>query len=272
MYRLYKLRFLQDLTLGRYFPGDSALHRLDSRTKIVCSLMLMLTVFFIGNVVAIVLFLFLSILLFPAAKIPLHLFWRYVTAFKWLYLITFLIHLFFHSGHEILRIPLIGLAVTTEGITAGILFTVRIAVLVLVSTILMAVATPQELTDGLEKIFRPLKFFGLPVSEGALVVSIALRFVPILMQEAKEISKAQAARGVELEGSRIAVIRNMLPMVFPLFAGALKKADDLALALEARAYRCGGKRTQMLTRNPALHDFTAISVVTITAVLFILYG
>jgi energy-coupling factor transport system permease protein len=217
----------------------------------------MLGVFAVHHVIGII-FLFGTIsLLFPLAGIPLQVLWRNTRAFFWLYVITFLIHLFFHPGRALVTVPLIGWQVTFEGIEAGVLFTVRIAVLVSLSLLLMSITTPQELTDGLEKLLRPLTRLKVPVSEGALMVSIALRFVPILTQEALKIQRAQTARGADLEGSWVKRIRKTLPMILPLFTSALKKADDLALALEARAYRGGQGRTQMMALSIAGRDMMA---------------
>ncbi len=266
------MHYLNGLTLGRYFGGDSIIHRLDPRSKLICALLLMVAVFTIGSIIGIVLFMFLSMALFLLADIPLRLFWNNLRMFFLLYAITFAIHLFFHPGNAIIQLPLLGWEITLEGIRAGILFTVRIAVLISISTLLMSVTTPQDLTDGLEKLFRPLTGLRVPVSEGALMISIALRFVPILMQEAVKIQQAQVSRGADMEGSWIVRIRKSLPMILPLFAGALKKADDLALALEARGYRGGKGRTKLIELRIQQRDVTALFLTCAIFLSFLLLG
>jgi energy-coupling factor transport system permease protein len=264
------LRYLTDLTLGRYFDLDSILHQLDPRIKLICTLLLMIAVFLIFDAVGMVVFSLLMIVLYFLGKIPLHVFWGNLRAFLWLYLITFSIHLFLHPGRELISIPYIGWEISIEGIEAGVLFTLRIAVLVSLSSLLMAVTTPQDLTDGLERLLKPLRFFKVPVSEGALMVSITIRFVPILMQEAVKIRQAQLARGADLEGSWIVRIRKSLPMILPLFSGALKKADVLAVAMEARGYRGGSNRTRMIALKFHITDWLALTL-TLALASLVLY-
>lgn len=232
----------------------------------------MLGVFTVQRIICIVLLFGVISVLFPLAGIPLRVLWRNTRAFFWLYAITFLIHLFFHPGRVLLTLPLVEWGITFEGIEAGVLFTVRIAVLVSLSLLLMSVTTPQELTDGLERLLRPLSRFNVPVNEGALMVSIALRFVPILTQEALKIQRAQSARGADLEGSWLVRIRKSLPMILPLFSGALKKADDLALALEARAYRGGQGRTQMIELKISIRDLLAFALTAALTVGLVILG
>lgn len=266
------MNYIRDLTLGKYHPGESILHRLDPRTKLLCTLAWMLVIFRIEQVSGILVFLLLTILLFPLARLPLHRFWRNVRAFFWLYGITFFIHLFFHRGQPVWVVPGLGWIITAEGIQAGILFTVRIAILITISNFLMAVTTPQDITDGLEKLFRPFARFGVPVGEIALMISISLRFVPILWEESDKIRKAQISRGADLEGSWILRIRKTIPMVLPLFAGALKRADDLAMALEARAYRGGEGRTQMISLRMSFRDYLAFLATAVLVLAFWIYG
>lgn len=207
----------------------------------------MIAVFAVRDPLAMAALFIITAALYAGGQIPFSSFWGNLRAFFWLYVITFTIHLFLHPGNALWQLPLVGWEVTTQGLTAAVLFTLRIAVLVSVSTLLMAVTTPQDLTDGLERMLKPLARWKLPVSEGALMVSITLRFVPILIQEAQKIQQAQTARGADLEGSWIVRLRKIIPMILPLFFGALRKADHLAVALEARGYRGGAQRTHLYT-------------------------
>ncbi|MCX6639291.1 MAG: energy-coupling factor transporter transmembrane component T [bacterium] len=262
---------LRDLTLGRYYPGDSVLHRLDPRSKLLGSLVLMVALFAVTKISVIILFLFGVMILYIPARIPLRMFWGNVRVFAWLYLITLLIHLFLHPGQALFTLPVLGWTVSVEGLYAGILFSIRIAILVTLSSLLMSVTTPQELTDGLERLFSPLTRLKVPVSEGALMISIALRFVPILLEEADKIRRAQLARGADLDGVLPVRIKKSLPMILPLFSGALKKADDLALALEARGYRGGQGRTQLVVLHFSVTDaLVLVFALIIAALLFIL--
>ncbi|MFH1861742.1 MAG: energy-coupling factor transporter transmembrane component T [bacterium] len=265
------MQIFRDFTLGRYFSADSALHRLDPRTKLICTLAFLLLVFGMEEPVEVGSFFILIMALFLWAKIPFRMLWGNIRIFLWLYALTFLLHLFLHPGEALWRVPLLGLTITSEGIAAGILFTVRIAVIISLSNLLMAITMPQDLTDGMEKLLKPLTRFRIPVSEGALMVSIALRFVPILIQEADKIQKAQLARGADLEGAFFLRLRKFIPILLPLFSGALKKADVLALALEARAYRGGEGRTRMVSLAYRMGDLLAFGAVIAVSIPYLLW-
>ncbi len=251
------MNYLRDLAVGRYHAVNSPLHRLDPRTKMLCAILLMLGDFLIINLPAMILFFILVSWLFPLARIPWKTFWSNLATFAWFYALTFVIHLFFHPGQELLRIPALGWIITAEGVKAGFLFSIRIAALVSLSALLMALTTPQDLADGLERMLRPLARFKVPVAEGALLISIALRFVPVILEEAEKIRLAQISRGANLDSGRWPRIQKYLPMMIPLFAGALRRADNLALALEARAYRGGNHRTQLVELRLHLLDIYA---------------
>lgn len=247
------------------------MHRLDPRTKLACWFLFMVAVFVISNVVTIILFLLVVLLHFPLAKLPIRHFWGNVKVFFWLYAITFSLHLFFHPGNALFQLPWLGWEVTAEGIAAGVLFTVRISVLISLSFILMAVTTPQDLTDALGRLLAPLERLRIPISEVALMLSITLRFLPILMQEAFKIQRAQIARGADLEGSWIGRIKKSLPMILPLFSGALKKADDLAVALEARGYRGAEGRTRLVELRVRHRDYIALASTSVLLIAFFMF-
>ena len=183
---------------------------------------------------------------------------RNVMAFMPLFIITFSIHFLGHKGEALFEIPVVHWVATLEGLAAGILFTMRMISLILILGLFLALTAPQDLTDGLEKLARPLARMGLPVSQGALIVSMAFRFVPILAEEADRIRRAQISRGAPLEGWTVFRLHRLVPIVLPLFVAALKRADDLALALEARGYRGGQGRTQMTELRFKAGDAAAI--------------
>jgi energy-coupling factor transport system permease protein len=252
---------MRHLTFTGFQSGESVLHRLDPRTKLLCTLALMAALFVVDNIPIILFFWALAASLYPLGHIPLTVFWRHLRSFVWLYAITFSIHLLFDPGAKLLPLPWIGGVISLAGLRAGILFTVRIAALLSLSTLLMILTAPQDMTDGLERLLRPLSRLGVPIMAWALMISIALRFVPVLLDEGEKIRRAQISRGANLEGSWLVRLRKIPPLVIPLFAAALKRADDLAQALEARGYRGGRSRTRMIEMRLAGRDATALGMV-----------
>ncbi len=241
-----------------FIPGDSFLHRLDPRSKLFCLLILLVAAFAAGSLVQLAVLLISLLLLFIVSRFSMTRVFRSVLVFAPLFIITFAIHFFGHSGQTLFEIPVVRLVATVEGLLAGVLFTLRMIGLILILGLFMALTVPQDLTDALERLARPLARLGLPVSQGALTISIALRFIPILAVEADRIRRAQASRGASLEGVAIFRLHRLVPLLLPLFAGALKRADDLALALEARGYRGGVGRTQMQELRFRAGDASAI--------------
>jgi energy-coupling factor transport system permease protein len=239
---------------------------MDPRAKFICTLILMITIFAVKQPVTMIALLIASGLAYNIGGVSIASFWKNLKAFFWLYIITFTLHLFLHSGDSLFQFPVLGWVITFQGLEAAVLFTARIAVLISLSTLLMAVTTPQDLTDGLERLLKPLHHLKVPVSEGALMVSLALRFVPILTQEAQKIQAAQKARGADLEGSWIIRLHKTLPMILPLFAGALRRADNLAVALEARGYRGGANRTHLMAMKFGVRDWSAFIVSLVLAI------
>ena len=236
---------LKTYGLVHFVPGDSVLHRLDPRAKLLCLLILLIATFAARGLLELAVLLVALVFLFMASRLSGISMTRNVIAFIPLFMITFAIHFLGHKGEALFEIPVVHWVATLEGLAAGVLFTMRMISLILILGLFMVLTAPQDLTDGLEKLARPLERLGLPVSQGALIVSMAFRFVPILAEEADRIRRAQISRGARLEGWLAFRPHRLVPLVLPLFAGALKRADDLALALEARGYRGGQGRTQL---------------------------
>ncbi len=266
------MRSFGNLTAGQYCAGSSILHHLDPRTKFICVLIAMAALFVVRDVIWILIFLFLVVILYRLAQIPLWKFWQNVKALSLLYVITFVIHLFIHPGDVLLKLPFIGWEISSNGVAAGILFTVRIAVLISISNLIMTVTTPQDITDGLERLLKPLALLRFPVSQVAMLISIALRFVPIMLREADNIRQAQIARGADFEGAWINRIKKFVPLMIPLFSCALKRADNLALALEARGYQGGHNRSRMIELRMGQNDVVAYVVVLIFTVVLFLFN
>lgn len=234
---------LKDIALGKYVAVDSAVHDLDPRTKFLCLMILMTAVVLTTSFVALSLFALFLTGAVSLANIPLVFALRNLRPFAWLFSFTLLFNAFMTPGHLIWQPPAVGLALTSEGLYAGAFFCARLSILVTVASLLTLTTTPMELTDGLERILGPLRRFRFPAHELAMMVTIALRFIPVLVEEAERLHKAQAARGADFGGNPIRRARKLIPLLVPLFISAFSRADRLALAMESRCYRGGEGRT-----------------------------
>jgi len=235
---------LRDITLGQYYPVDSLLHRLDPRTKLFGTLVYIASLFIADSIwayVAATLFLLLAIRL---SKVPVKFMVRGLKSVVILLMISVSFNLFLTPGTPIFKIGF--LQMTWEGLKFAAFMAIRLIYLVMGSTILTLTTTPNQLTDGLEKSLGFLNKVGVPVHEVAMMMSIALRFIPILIEETDKIMKAQMARGADFEsGNLIQKAKSMVPLLVPLFISAFRRATDLAMAMEARCYRGGIGRTKM---------------------------
>ena len=244
---------LRDITLGQYYPVDSLLHRLDPRTKLFGTLVYIVTLFIADNLWA---YLAVTIFLITAIKlsnVPVKFMVRGLKSIMFLLLLSVSFNLFLTPGTPIFKIGF--LQMTWEGLRFAAFMAIRLVYLVMGSTILTLTTTPNQLTDGLEKSLGFLKKIGLPVHEVSMMMSIALRFIPILVEETDKIMKAQMARGADFEsGNIIQRAKNMIPLLVPLFISAFRRATDLAMAMEARCYRGGEGRTKMKPLHYAKRD------------------
>ena len=235
---------LRDITLGQYYPVDSALHRMDPRTKLFGTMIYIVSLFVSDHMLtyaAAALFLVLAIRL---SKVPVKFMVRGLKSIVVLLLISVSFNLFLTPGTPIFKIGF--LQMTWEGVEFAAFMAIRLIFLVLGSTILTLTTTPNQLTDGLEKSLGFLGKVGVPVHEVSMMMSIALRFIPILIEETDKIMKAQMARGADFEsGNLIQKAKAMVPLLVPLFISAFRRATDLAMAMEARCYRGGDGRTKM---------------------------
>ncbi|ARK28547.1 energy-coupling factor transporter transmembrane component T family protein [Halalkalibacter krulwichiae] len=235
---------LQNVIIGQYVAAPSFLHRLDSRSKLISAFLLVFIIFLANNWYAnglVILFTLFTVLI---SKIPISFIYKGIRPILWLVLFTFILHLFMTRGGEIV-FNFGFLTVYEEGIRQGLFIAVRLLTIIMLTSLVTLTTKPIDLTDGLESLFNPLKKIGLPAHELALMMSIALRFIPTFMQETEKIMKAQMARGVDFTTGPIAKrIKALLPLLIPLFISAFKRAEDLALAMEARGYRGGEGRTK----------------------------
>lgn len=245
------------ITMGQFIPGESLLHRLDPRTKVVCVIISALAVFAVQQWFTFALlagFVFLTMLL---TGIPLRIFFRSLRTIWILLTITFLVQTFFTPGEPLFSIGF--LSVSREGLSAGMQIFIRLSLLVLIAFLLTLTTSPLNLTAGLENILSPLKRIGVPAHELAMIMTIAMRFVPILLAEADKVLKAQRSRGTSFSsGGLLTRAKGLLPLFVPLFAGALRSADELAVAMEARCYRGGANRTRMNSLMLGRLDYLAL--------------
>ena len=250
---------LNNIMIGQYFPGDSFLHRMDARVKILLLLILLIEVFAFTSAPVYLVMTVLTFLMIMISKVPMRMVLRSLKPLWWIILFTFVLHLFSHPGRELYRIW--QFVITQEGVEQGALISVRLMLLIILSTLLTFTTSPLKLTDALESLLSPFKRLGLPAHELAMMMTIALRFIPTLISETDKIMKAQQSRGADfVTGSIMSRLKNMVPILVPLFLSAFRRADDLALAMEARCYRGGEGRTRMKEMKLGRLDYVVIGV------------
>ncbi len=247
---------IRNITIGQYYVADSVIHRLDPRVKVTGTLLYIVSLFlfhnFWGYVVAVGCFFAVMVL----SKVPFSYIVRGLKPIFFMLVFTAVLNLFWTPGTVFFRFGAIQL--TWEGLRKSVFMAFRLIFLVLGSSLMTLTTTPNQLTDALEKLLRPLRHLHVPVHEIAMMMSIALRFIPILVEETDRIMKAQMARGADFEsGSVLQRLRNMLPILVPLFVSAIRRANDLALAMDARCYHGGDGRTKMHPLRYQGRDFAA---------------
>ncbi len=236
---------LKNFTFGQFFPGRSFLHRMDPRMKLILTFALIVIVFVSQGFVGFAAILGFVVFTALSSQISLRFLLRGIRPILFILLFTFVLNVFFQSGgSEIFRLGF--LRITDVGLRTAFFIAARLILLVVSTQMLTLTTSPTSLTDGLESLMRPLKRIHFPVHEIAMMMSIALRFIPTLMDEANKIMRAQMARGADFEsGNFVRRAKAMVPLLVPLFVGAFRRAQDLALAMEARCYRGGEGRTRM---------------------------
>ena len=235
---------LKDITIGQYLPGDSPVHRLDPRTKIlliVAFLIILITVKSFAGYAALALFLFV---VNKIANVPFKMLIKSLKPLLFFIIFTAVINLFLTRGEPVFKWGII--TITKEGIRLTVAMSLRLIFLVIGTSVLTYTTSPIVLTDGIESLFRPLSKIGFPAHEIAMMMTIAIRFIPTIVDETDKIMKAQSARGSDFEsGSLIRRAKALIPILVPLFISAFRRADDLATAMECRCYRGGEGRTKL---------------------------
>lgn len=261
---------IRDITIGQYYPVESPIHRLDPRTKLFATMLYIISLFFADNIwcyAAATLFLFIVV---KVSKVPFKFIVKGLKAIVFLLLISVSFNLFLTDGREIFRVGF--LRITAEGLRLAFFMGLRLMYLVIGSSVMTLTTTPNQLTDGLEKGLGFLNRLHVPVHEVSMMMSIALRFIPILIEETDKIMKAQMARGADFEtGNLMQRAKSMVPLLVPLFVSAFRRATDLAMAMEARCYRGGAGRTKMkpLHYEKRDHAAYAAAIVYLAAVIVI---
>lgn len=248
-----------DIALGRYVAVDSVVHRLDPRTKLATCLLLLVAILLAHHLVEFVLAIFLLILVTIAAKLPFGLVGRNLRLFLWLLIITLVLHLFFTPGRPLVEIPGVGWQITWEGVGRGAFYATRLGLVITMAALLTLTTSPLELSDGIERLIRPLGRLRVPTSELAMMLAIALRFVPTLFEEGRRIRMAQLARGARLEGNLLVRLKGAVALAAPLLISSFRRADELALALEARCYRGSQRRSQLVELRLGKIDYLVLA-------------
>lgn len=263
---------IRDITIGQYYPAKSKIHSLDPRVKIVGTLLYLISLFLFDSVLGYVAATIFFVSCVKISKVPFSFMFRGLKPILALLMITVAFNLFLTPGGEVL-LQLGVLKVTETGLRLAVYMAIRLVYLIMGASLMTLTTTPNELTDGLEKLLNPLNKIKVPVHEIAMMMSIALRFIPILLEETDKIMKAQIARGADLEsGNLIQKAKAMIPILVPLFVSSFRRANDLAMAMEARCYRGGEGRTKMKPLLYKKQDYVAYLILGCYVVVAVAIG
>ncbi|MGN0203860.1 MAG: energy-coupling factor transporter transmembrane component T family protein [Coprococcus sp.] len=253
---------IRDITIGQYYPGSSVIHRLDPRVKLLGTVLFVISVFLISSVPAFLIVTAALVGMIAISGVPLRFMLKGLKAIFMIIMLTFFFSLFLTPGDLLFRLGF--LKATVQGLKTGVYMVMRLSYLIIGSSLMTLTTTPNQLTDGLEKGLGFLNRVHIPVHEVAMMMSIALRFIPILLEEMDRIMKAQQARGADFEsGNLIQRAKGLVPLLVPLFIAAIRRANDLAMAMEARCYHGGEGRTKMKPLRYEKKDYIAYILILI---------
>ena len=265
------MKMLDKLLLGRYLQGDSFIHRLDPRTKFLATFLFIIIVFLANNWLTYFILAIFTMIALLASKIPMSFFWNGVKPLLWVILFTVVLQMVFTTGGDV-YVEWYFIKITSYGVINAIFIFLRFMFIIFISTLMTLTTPPLQIADAMESIMKPLGKIGVPVHEIALMLSIALRFVPTLMDEAQKIMNAQRARGVDFgEGNLFEQMKAIIPILIPLFVSSFNRAEDLATAMEARGYQGGTGRSKYRVLTYGKIDgiaATSLVILTIALVLF----
>lgn len=250
---------ISDITIGQYFPGASPIHKMDSRMKIILTITLIVTTFICKNVFSLAAFVLFTLVLIAVSKIPFKTILKSIKPLVIIICITAVLNLFYGEGEPLVQLG--RFKITQDGIETAVFMAVRIVTLVVISSLLTYTTSPTELTDALERLLKPLKVFKIDVHAISMTMTIALRFIPTLIEEIDKIMSAQKSRGAEMDsGGLIHRAKALIPVLIPLFVSAFRRANELAYAMECRCYRGGEGRTKMKMMKMKAGDYFALAL------------
>ena len=253
---------LNNITMGQYYPVDSAVHRLDPRVKLILTIIFIVAVFLSHSFIGYILLLVFIFFACKMSKVPLRM----------IIILTFLLNLFFTPGQDI-WVSFWIVRIYREGFFQALFYSLRLVFLVAGTSLLTLTTSPVALSDGIEMLMSPLKIIHFPAHELAMMMTIALRFIPTLLEETDKIMKAQIARGADFEsGNLLTRAKAMVPLLVPLFVSAFRRAGDLAMAMESRCYHGGEGRTRLRVLKTTRNDWIALGIVMLLLAFIILEG
>ncbi|MBQ4128448.1 MAG: energy-coupling factor transporter transmembrane protein EcfT [Ruminococcus sp.] len=251
---------MRDIAFGQYYPSNSILHRLDPRGKILMLIVFLVLVFCTNNYYSLAVVIFAVVAVVLLSKVPVRLYFKSLKMILFIVLITSFLNLFYGTGEPIFEFWVF--KITLAGINNAVFVSVRIFCLILISSTLTFTTSPTDLTDALERLMKPLTIFHVKVHEIAMMMTIALRFVPLLLEETDKIMSAQKARGADMEsGNLVHRIKALVPVLIPLFVSAFRRAYELAVAMECRCYQGGEGRTRMKTLHLHKRDYVSVAII-----------
>ena len=249
---------ISDITIGQYFPGNSVIHKMDARMKIILVLCLIVSIFICKNIVSLAAIVLCAVALVLLSKIRLKTVLKSIKPLVVIILITAVLNLFYGDGEPLVEFG--RLKITANGIETAVFMAIRIITLVVISSLLTYTTSPTELTDALERLLKPLTFLKIDVHSLAMTMTIALRFIPTLVEEIEKIMAAQKSRGADMDSGGLI---HRAKALIPLFVSSFRRAGELAYAMECRCYRGGSGRTKMKVMKFSPRDFVALGVVVI---------
>ena len=260
---------ISDITIGQYFPGNSIVHKLDPRMKIILIFLLIVSIFICKNIAGLGAIILFSAILVLISKIPFKTVLKSIKPLVVIILLTAVLNIFYGKGDALVQLG--KLKITSDGIETAVFMAVRIITLVVISSLLTYTTSPTELTDALERLLKPLKLIKIDVHSIAMTMTIALRFIPTLIEEIEKIMSAQKSRGADLEsGGLIHRAKALIPVLIPLFVSAFRRAGELAYAMECRCYHGGEGRTKMKVMKLSARDFLSLAAVILFMVIIVL--
>ena len=262
---------IREITIGQFYQAESVVHKMDPRVKLIATIAYIISLFIYKNLTVYLIATLFLIVVIKSSKVPFKFIVRGIKPILFLLLFTATFNVFLTPGKELVEFWIFH--ITKEGLTNAVYVSIRLVLLMIGSSLMTLTTTPNNLTDGLEKLMRPLRHIKVPVHEIAMMMSIALRFIPILLEETDKIMKAQMARGADFEsGNLVRKVKAMIPLMVPLFISAFRRANDLAMAMEARCYQGGDGRTKMKPLKYGKRDAVAYFIVLCYVIVLITFG